>query len=1138
MEINSIEKKSYISFFLLKTLMRTFIFLCCTIVFAFAPSVSTSQNADVSIGYGRKMNIKQVFKLINNQTDYKFIYRDDLLSDVPELEIKKGIIKTSVLLKRFLNPVNLTYNFTDDLTIVVIRKPDILNISSSTIPLKVAVQQIISGTITDQNGNPLPGANILEKGTTNGTQADFDGNFSIQISSENAVLVVSYLGFATKEIPLSGQTEIIVELEESAAGLDEVVVVGYGSQRKADVTGSVVRVTTDRTANLANTNVFQSIQGLAPGINVSAGSNGTVGEDPNILVRGTNSLTASNRPLIVVDDVIYNGSISDFNSNDIESIDILKDASATAVYGARAANGVLLITTKRGVTSKPLFNFATYTGFQVADELINVLDGPGYEQKISDYNEILLAENPNADPIVLTNVERNNKANGNVTDWMDEVLRTAQISNYHLDVSGASEKTNYYISGTYFNQEGIVLNDKFERLTLNLNVTNQLTDWLSLGIRSTYSFSDLSGVPAGTNSPLDLSGVSVGPNGLNETTNLDYAPRQSPYGNFFDESGPGGYAFFPIGDPLGIHPLLTTLVDDENKRSSLRGVFSLKIDFPFLEGLKLTSNYGANIREDRQNRFINNRLSTQAETQNGIAYRNYSRNFDWTFDNILNYKRIFNDRHSVDLTFLLSRESRNLDQTFARANDFVSQDLGFNALNLGAVQLSASNRESQNSLSQLGRINYGLDNKYSFTYTVRRDGFSAFAENNKYAVFQAGAFAWTITNENFLNKSNWLNYLKLRVSAGENGNQAIDRYSSIARINNSQYIFGNDGGSTATFGLISLANNDLSWETTFSKNLGLDFQLFDSRLSGTVDVYQSNTEDLLQLRSIPSITGFETILTNIGEVENKGVEFSLNSTNILNEKFSWQTGFVFSLNRNKIITLGGVDADENGIEDDDISNGWFIGEDINSIFGYKTNGIYQEDDVIPDNFRPGDFKIMDTNDDGIIGPDDRQILGTTSPNYIFSLSNTFNYKQFSLYVLINSTQGGGSDNFYVGDNYDTRSVNRRTNTTFSERFNVQDVPYWTPSNPTNNFPRLDYSPPFDHPILEDRSFTRIQDVSLSYNFKSQILDKIGLTNLKFFTSIKNLHTFTNWTGYNPETASTVQNLPLISSYTFGLDLSF
>jgi TonB-linked SusC/RagA family outer membrane protein len=972
----------------------------------------------------------------------------------------------------------------------------------------------VSGVVTDDSGTTLIGVNVLEEGTSNGTVTDVDGRYTINVTSETSVLLFSYLGYTNRRMEVGTQTTIDVELGSDVSQLEEIVVIGYGTQRRSDVTGSVVSVTTDKTDALPNQNILQSIQGRVPGLNVFSPER--PGQDPQLRIRGNNSLTASNSPLIVVDNIIYNGQLSDFNPNDIASVDILKDASAAAVYGARAANGVILLTTKQGKTEKPTFNVSTYYGIQEPESLVTLLDGAGYEQKIADYNAIILANNPDATPIELTNVERANRDAGMETNWVDRSLRTGTISNYHIDVSGRTGRTSYYLAGTYFREEGIAINDDFDRATLNLNLSNKITDWYTVAVNTSYTHKDYSGVEA----------------------SLQQAVRISPYGDFFDEDGPGGYAFLPFGDPLGEHPLIRTIYDDLSKSSSLRGVLSSQLEVPFVRGLKWTLNYAGNVRESRNNRFLDNVSSVNGQLNNGIATKNFNRFTDWTLDNIINYNRVFAERHAVSATLLYSRENRRFDFSNARAENFVSQELGYNNLGLGEVQTVNSNFEEQNTIAQMARLNYSYDNRYSVTFTVRRDGFSAFAANNKYGTFPAVALAWTVSDEGWLRDNSVIDYLKLRLSWGRNGNQGIDRYSSLARIGINQYLFGNGGSSIATFGVSSLANSNLSWETTTARNLGFDFKLFDGRLGGTLDVYSSNTTDLLQRRRLPTITGFNSLITNIGEVENRGVEFSLNGTLVQTAAVRWDPSIIFSLNRNEIVSLGGLDADGDGQEDDDISNGWFIGEPAGAIFGFQTDGIYQIGDEIPPAYRPGDFRIVDTDGDGQITPRDRTILGLTDPNFLISIGNTVSVGNFSLYILLNGAAGGGDKNYYVGDNFETRSVNDRNNTTYSERFNLADVPYWTPDNPTNEYPRLDYNPPFRHPILESRGFLRIQDVSLSYNFGEAVLTRTGLSNLRVYASAKNLHTFTDWSGYNPETQTTVRDLPFISTYTAGVNFSF
>lgn len=1088
---------------------------CQTLAMAMASETSAQQKylKDISFELSedhstRDVGLIELIEEIEGYTGLSFAYRKkDVAKTIISLSNEKLDLATlcseiSVQGRFSIHRVNET------ITLIPVKKTG-GNLPSVNEQLNAVAQ--VSGVVTDESGEPLPGATVLEKGTSNGTTTDIDGNYTINVP-DNAVLLVSFVGYITQEVAVNARSTIDISMELDVETLEEVVVVGYGTQRKSDVTGSFVRIKTEQTADAPNYSVLQSIQGLAPGITIESPE--TAGATPSLLVRGENSLSAGNGPLIVVDNIIYNGSIDDFNANDIETIDILKDASAAAVYGARAANGVLLITTKSGSAREPSINFNTYFGFSEPTDLIDVLDGAGYEQKIADYNAILLAADPNASPIVLTQEEIANRDAGQDLDWIDEALRSGAVRNYHLSASGGSEKTDYYVSANYFDQDGILKGDDFQRITVNLNLNTDVTDWLTLAARTSYTGRDFSGA----------------------AVDFSQAYIQSPYGDFFDEDGPGGYNFFPIGDQLGEHPLLPLLYENEEKSSSLRGIFSTIVTVPFVEGLRWTTNYSNNVRDQRTYNFRDNESSRGGILANGSASKRYRRRYDWTLDNIINYRRDF-DKHSVDLTLLYSREYREFDETNASSTDFVSQELGFYDIDLGNVPTASSNFTDQNAIAQMARINYAYDSKYALTFTARRDGVSVFAANNKFATFLAAAFAWTASNEAFLQDVHWLNYLKLKLSVGENGNQAIGRYSSLSRISTGEYLFGNSGSTIPTYSINSLANVNLSWETTLARNARIEFSVLDDKLSGTIETYLSNTTDLLQSRSLPRTTGFGSVTTNIGEVENRGLEISLNSTNIDRSGFKWQTGFVFSRNRNKIVTLGGVDADGDGVEDDDISNGWFIGESINSIFGYQVDGIYQTGDDIPDGFRPGDFRVVDANGDGELGPEDRQILGTEDPNYIASMTNTFTYRNFSLYVMVTTTQGGGNNNFYVGDNFESISVNKRNFTTFTERFNFQDVPYWTPENPSNVHPRLDYAPVFNHDILEDRSFVRIQDINLAYRLPQNILDKLTLKSLKVYGSIKNLATFTEWSGYNPERATTINsNTPFLRTFTLGVDV--
>lgn len=1043
--------------------------------------------------------IQKIFREIRKQTGYVFFYDTRILeaSQPVSIDIKEASVETA--LKEVLYLQSLDFSI-EKKTITIVQK--VLSQKSLEPVVPVPPPAVITGIVRDEKGRPLAGVSVTVKGTKKGTSTKEDGRFSIETNT-GTVLEFSYVGYLKSSITISQNNNLTISLKLDESIGSEVVVVGYGTQKKSDLTGSVVRLKMDKTTDLPNYSVLQSIQGRAPGINITTPVR--PGDEPGLLIRGINSISASNGPLVVVDGIIYNGNLSDFNASDIETVDILKDASAAAVYGSRSANGVLLITSKSGKSQKPQFNFSTYLGVANPVHLIKVLDGPGYLQKVLDYRA---ATGLTADPAkiddYLTVGEVNNLKNGETTDWMDRVIRQAITNNYHLDISGKTNNTNYYISGTYFKQQGIVVNDDFFKTTLNISLKNNITDWYSISVKSIFSSQNQPGLPASIGS----------------------AYEQSPYGSLLDQNGPGGYAFYPVGDPLGTNPFLSTLIQSNQTNTSLFGVLSSVLDVPFIPGLKWTMNYSYNLRSDELNQFSDNLSSSAGMVANGIGIKNETKYTDWTLDNIINYRKNFGKGHSIDVTLLYSRDASNLSSSGLRGNDFFTQQLGYNNLGLAAVQQISSNYSDQNNVAYMARINYNYQHKYALTLTTRRDGFSGFAKNNKYATFPSVAFAWTASNENFFKNVSWMNDLKLRVSYGSNGNQAVGRYQSLARMSSDKYVFGSQ--TINTIYVNSIANNDLTWETTKTANIGLDFEVFNKIINGTVDVYSSETNGILLQRSLPDVTGFNSVWTNIGKVHNHGVEVTLNSHNIKNGNFSWESGLVFSLNRNRIDELTG-----NG---DDIRDGWFIGRPLNSFFGYQTDGIYQLNDshILP-GFAPGEFRIVDNNKDGIINADDRVILGNRLPNYSFSISNTISFKNFGFYMLINSIQGGNG--YYLGNNNATRNVNAPF-TTFTERFNIQDVPYWTPTRPSNDYPIINYNPPFAHPILEDRSFIRIQDVSISYTLGQKTLDRLKIHSLRLFVSGKNLITFTKWTGYDPENATPITGFPLMRTYTIGCNLSF
>ncbi|MDY7396891.1 TonB-dependent receptor [Aureibaculum sp. 2210JD6-5] len=964
----------------------------------------------------------------------------------------------------------------------------------------------IKGIVVGENSIPIPGVTVLVKGTTNGTSTDFDGKYTIN-ANKDAILVFSFLGLETVEVAVENQDTINVTMKEDAAQLDEVVVIGYGTSAKKDVTGAIVSADLSNAAAAANTSIFQALQGTLPGLNIGAVS--SAGAAPGFSIRGRTSLSAESGPLIVLDGIIYRGSLTALNINDVESIDVLKDASAAAVYGSRAASGVIIIKTKSGSSEKPLFNLNTYTGFQRAANLLDMMDSDEYIVKLQDYFEALGFDIDRNDPTqVLNPLEIESLNEGSEVDWNKELYRSAPITNYELSVSGKTNKTNYFLSGSFTNQEGIIRGDDFERTTLRANFSNNINKWLEIGLNSTYSYRDYSGQPV-----YDYPGVVA-----------------SPLSQIYKEGDSGELNLFPYNDQLVRNPLTGRLSEDQDIREDVFGAFYADIKLP-IKGLSFRFDYSVGINKRRTARFYG--LDTkEGQDDNGSGSKTHFTSKDWLMNNILTYSRTFNDLHKVGATIVYTRDGSDTEQSTLNAKNFANLSLGYNSLELGEIQEVNSGAVDDSSEGFMARATYGYNGKYLLAATFRRDGFSGFAKNFKYANFYSGSLAWVVSEEGFLKDVSWLNRLKLRLSYGENGNQGLGSYSSLALIGTSQYVFGNGGATAVGLSTSSIPNDNLKWETTKSTNFGVNFDIFNNRVSGDIDVYTAKTNDLLVQRTLASYTGYGSVWTNLGKIQNKGVEVLINSENISSENFSWNTSLTFSINRNKIKSLYGEDSDGDGIEDDDVSRGWFIGESLGAIYGYQTNGIYQEGDDIPSGYRPGWFRILDTDGVDGISEDDRSIYANSNPNYRFGIKNELTYKNLSLSFFINSIQGG--DGWYLGDN---RALN--PNTFFPGRANNVRLNYWTPNNPSNTVPAINYSPPRGHRFDQDRSFVRLQDVTLAYDLSNaSVIKKINLNGLRFYVSGRNLATWTDWTGYDPELGTTLFGRPLAQSIILGANISF
>lgn len=983
----------------------------------------------------------------------------------------------------------------------------------------------VHGTITDDKGHAIPGAVIKLKNSDKATASDNNGAYNI-IVPEGSTLVVSFIGFKTREVPVSGEV-LNIKLEEENNTLDAVQVVGYGTQSKRVVTGAISKVDLAQTKDLPNTNITEALRGRVAGVQFT--SNGRPGQSGSILVRGARSLSGGNNPLIVVDGVFFNGSLNDINPNDIESMDILKDASASAIYGSRAANGVILITSKKGVSEKPVINVNAYTGFSDAARTLKLLSPERYIQKTLDYlKQSGQAVKPNiADN--LTSVEAANYNSGTTLDPWKEAMQTSGINSVDLSVSGKSGKTAYYNSASYTNEKGLIYNDNQKRITLRSNIDNQVTDWLKIGMAATFVSRDLSGVNADLNS-------------------LYYS---SPYGTWFYPDGQPTQ-FSVTTETISGNPLRNSILTTNSEVSrNLFSNFYATINIPKIEGLAYRVNFSPNYRWDHNYNAV--RQDTHLSTNTKAANKFNQESYDYVLENILTYNKRLNENNVFDVTLLYGRNRSNFESTTANATQLSTDALGYNSLTFGGTQTTASAAQDVNGISSMIRVNYRLKEKYLATVTARRDGSSVFAKNNKFANFPSASLSWIASEEGFMKNIKALDFLKFRVSYGAVGNQALSPYQSISLSNTNNYVYGNPGTTALGVYPANMANDNLKWETTYTSNLGVDFGLFKNRLTGTVELYNSNTKDLLVRRLIPVMTGYTSVQTNLGQTNNKGIEISLASRNITSKKFEWNTNLAISMNRNKIVHLYRSDVNGDGVEDDDIANNWFIGKPITSYYDYVFDGIYQQGDAIPAGSKPGDVRLKDLNGDGVINTKDRTVVGSGGqPKFQGSLTNTFSYGNFTLSVLVNTMLGWETD-FILLDNNSSRSENSP-----GRALNQIDAGWWTAENPSTTRPSLIYTNPNGHNYYVSRNFLRIQDVSLGYNFPKRITEKLKLGNLRIYASGKNLYTFTNYPGSDPEVTPTTSPssvtplttgtytaaqlksnmFPLARTISFGLNVGF
>lgn len=1078
-----------------------------------------AQNISIS---GKNISVEEVFEKLQKQSGYIFWYESKLLDPLPKIDVVIRDLPLEDALQVVLQGQPLTYKIVDR-SVIIRRKPagrDDRRDASDEMQ-----QREISGTVRDESGMTLPGVSVLVKDTQNGTVTDESGNYTLPVSGNDLTLVFSNIGYLTQEVSIGNRSEIDVTLAVDLQELEEVVVVGYGTARKKDLTGSVVRADIEAFSESPNVSIVQSLQGAVPGLNVGAVTN--AGDDPDMMIRGRSSISGSNTPLIVLDGIIYRGNLVDINPNDIASIDILKDASAAAIYGSQASNGVIIITSKTGENyQKPTIEYnVTYSLQSISNKDMLPVDGAGFIQKLGDRflsesrtGEDLLTPNPDWDPTskffgpeILAGYQ-----NGVETDWWDLLTnQNPYIQDHNISLNGRSDRNSYFFSLGYTDQNNVVINDTYERYSFRVNLDSRITDWMSVGVQSFLSLNNYSGVSPSLGNVVGL-------------------PPQVPY---LDENGE--YILQPYRGIL--NPFLQMDQEDLDKRNNLFGNLYADIDIPFIKGLNYRLNFSQNSITSRRFNF-----NSYAQNFTGEGYKTNSSQYLMTLDNILSYQRTFGD-HAVNGTLVYGIEKRNYESTEARSRMYSNPALGYDKLDAGqsGLQTVTSSGWEESSLYAMLRLGYTYRDKYIFTGTVRRDGFSGFGPDNKFGTFPSAAFAWRLSEEPFIKEQSGLvNDLKLRVSYGLNGNRTVGRYETLAKMESSVgngYLFGDGVDAETGQRISSLAIEGLKWESTSSFNTGLDFSLLNNRLFGSLELYWASTYDLLYDIDIPALNGFTTTPMNIGKLGNSGQELNLTGAAIRKENFSWDVTLNFSRNRNKVISILGIDADGNGREDDLVSSKIFIDHPYGVAYDYNIIGMWQVEDyragTIPQGFTYGTYKVEDINGDGSYSADaDRKILGYTDPSYRFSIMNTFRYKAWEFRFFVNSIQGGKK--YYYG-----QPGSNLANPDNIYGSNLFDFDYWTPENPDARYRQLGYytvalGETFS-PYIQ-RSFVRLQDVTLSYNLPQSLLGKIKVNQVKLFLNGKNLLTLSDWDGWDPETGTGLNAgaYPLLRSYSIGLNVQF
>lgn len=970
-----------------------------------------------------------------------------------------------------------------------------------------AKQAMVRGIVKDSNGTPLIGATVIINGTTTGTAAATDGTFQLT-APVTGILSVSSIGYETKEVAISGKTFLEIVLDQSDNMLEAVVAVGYGTLAKKDITGSVASISGNDLIKAMNPNVTESLNGRVGGVLITKSSN-RPGAGMNIEIRGKSSLSGGNEPLYVVDGVPSYSGISYLNAADIESLEILKDASSTAIYGSRGANGVVLVTTK-GATKKEGFtiDYNGYAGIKTPTNIPDMIGNKGEGLEYYDYRTLLwkrkYGEGSLSRQDFLTDKEKMRIRNGEFYDWLRELSSNSVVTEHNITGAGGTEKTSYTMGLGYLLNDGFVGKESYERYTVNIGLEHRISKKFTLGIRNYIA---LSKTDHGSNDAL-LNAYLI-------------PPIVSPYDT------DGSYLFNCQPNSSKINPF----VQVENNFMETEAFFANVVGFleyKPVEGLSIKTQAAMQYNSNLYGEWIGTMTQQNSGVNAPSAFRNEDRSQTMVWDNIISYNKTFNDKHRLNATAVFSMQKDAYKGSSANVENIPYESLWHAIGTAEDIKNLSSYYYETKMMSAVLRLNYSFRDKYTVTLTGRYDGTSRLAKGNRWGFMPSAAVAWQMKHENFLKDVEWINSLRPRLSYGKSGKEGHLRHDiTWLRLEQSRYSLGDKGVNGFGFGG-SRADKNLRWEMSSELNFGLDFGLFNNRLAGTVEVYSKNTKDLILNRKVSSLNGYTDFTQNIGRVSNKGVEVTLNTVNIKKKDFSWATDLSFSLNRNAIKDLWGD-------KQDDVANRWFIGQPIGVYYDLKKLGIWQEEEAAEAakyGASPGHIKVWDKDGGYSIDENDFTILGSRTPDYTIGMTNTFYYKNFDLSVFMYAKIGGVyNDEFqYMFTAWD------------NEHWNKLDVPYWTPENRNNEWPAV-AAQSYNTQVLGQVSgtFLKIKHITFGYTLPDAIAKKLRMRQARAFVSVQNPFTFTNYLGSDPEIIgenvySQMSLYPM--TFSLGLNLKF